>query len=459
MCAGQTAAACRADPVERIRLLQAGPISCAFFLLWACRCIFRGAEDPAREAGEGDEGVAVKVLIVNRYMSLYGGAETVVKELAENLMRRGVETRVLALNISDEVARLCEGIPMSTPRRNFPYAYRSRSLVSSFGILAEAFALRALVRRYADAFDVINVHNFPAHWVVHGLKSARVWLCNEPPDFYNNPCVSPAIRLVRKWGMVVDRWLVRKNIDTICVADSLNAARVRERYGRESTIIPYGIDVDIFTPASHASPVSLDRQEAAQNAAQDGDCAQGRELVLLQVGVISPEKNQSASVQALHRLCDAGHRARLRLVGPITDPAYAGRLKADIRARGLEPLVEFVGQKSKHELVEYYREADLCLFPVRTQGGWLAPFEALSCEKPVMVSTTMGASALIGEHAFGFVSEDFASDILEVVAQRASWEARARRACTWTRQNLTWQRYADQMLAVFERTLEETNRR
>jgi|GEM_PF-3844531 len=50
------------------------------------------------------------VLIVHRYMSLYGGAENVIKEFSVRLSKLGIENAVISLNISKEIEQLCGGV-------------------------------------------------------------------------------------------------------------------------------------------------------------------------------------------------------------------------------------------------------------------------------------------------------------------------------------------------------------
>src|SRR3990167_2042606 len=106
----------------------------------------------------------MKILIVNRYMGVYGGAETVVKELATHLNARGVTARILTLNISEEVKKLCPGLDIVTPAGNFAYTFRSQGFWQSLGIFREIRALRAMVKIHSREFDVINAHNFPSDW-------------------------------------------------------------------------------------------------------------------------------------------------------------------------------------------------------------------------------------------------------------------------------------------------------
>ena len=67
------------------------------------------------------------MLIINRYMSVYGGAETLVKEAVSRLNALGVTTRILTLNISEEVKKLCLGMDIVIPEEDFAYTFRSQS--------------------------------------------------------------------------------------------------------------------------------------------------------------------------------------------------------------------------------------------------------------------------------------------------------------------------------------------
>ncbi|MDD5566133.1 MAG: glycosyltransferase family 4 protein [Candidatus Omnitrophica bacterium] len=380
----------------------------------------------------------MKVLIVNRFMGIYGGAETVIKEFASCLNERGIRNLVVALNISGEVKRLCAGIDIIVPERQFPYAYRSTGLMSSLGIIREIATLRALVKKYYADFDVINVHNFPADWVAGGLRKPVVWMCNEVPDLYNNPNPSMALRIVRRCGITLDKSLVNGSIQTICVADELNASRVRARYKRRSEIVPYGIDHIRFL----GTPQEKLQTRARYNI---GDTA----IILLQVGVISPQKNQLESVRALKALTDKGIEATLILIGNADSP-YGGIVKKFITASNLAEKVVFTGHIKRESVMQFYEIADVCLFPVKDQGGWLAPFEALTRHKPVIVSDTMGAACLIKKHGMGIVSADFTQAVLEFVHDQSKWRHAAAEASSWIRDNLTWQKYTDSMIRVFE---------
>jgi glycosyltransferase involved in cell wall biosynthesis len=383
----------------------------------------------------------MKVLIVNRYLGLYGGAETVVRELAVNLKKLGVECLVITLNISDEVREKCGSVAILTPEEKFAYKFRSTGLVSSLGIVREMVVLRRMVKRYASGFDLINVHNFPANWVVAGLKKPIVWMCNEIPDFYNNPKPSLALRFLRSIGIAADRFMVTRSIDTVCVADEFNAQKVLQRYALPARIVNYGIEYDFFSQA-------VEDDQILKKFGLEGN------FFLLQAGMLSPEKDQLKSAMTLEALRDEIPKLKLVLAGRPQQP-YEGIVRDYLAKKGLEKRVIFTGHIQKDDLRCLYQACGIALFPVKTQGGWLSPFEALSCGKPVIVSSTMGAASIIKREGIGEVSDDLVSSVRKVYNNYTFYQTIAEKGRQWVRDNLTWEIFSGKMLKVFQELLSE----
>ncbi|MBN2121425.1 MAG: glycosyltransferase family 4 protein [Candidatus Omnitrophica bacterium] len=382
----------------------------------------------------------MKVLIVNRYMGIYGGAEQLVKELSCNLRQRGVKNIVATLNVSDEVREKIKGTYVVTPDIDFSYAFRSSSLVSSLGIFKEAYYLRQLVKKYYREFDLINIHNFPANWVAGNLGKPVVWMCNEIPDFYNNPNPSALVRLARALGIQIDKYMVNKSVDIVCVADRLNADAVFNRYNRKSFIVPYGIDAPFNFEILQSQREDLYRRYGL--SAQD--------FIVLQVGVVCPTKNQEESVKALLRLKGYMPEIKLLLAGNDKNP-YADSLKKFIKELGLEDRVIFTGLVSQREVWQLYSICNLCVFPVKLQGGYLSVFEALCFGVPVIAYPTMGASTLVQDESLGIVSRDLVSSIKDIRENYSSYKEKSRKAGLWVRENLTWPKFTQNMLEIFKK--------
>lgn len=382
----------------------------------------------------------MKVLIINRYMGLYGGAETVIKELGCHLNQRGVVNRILTLNISAEVRKICGSLDIVTPKEKFSYEFRSSGFWSSVGIIREISALRQLARKHAGGFDIINAHNFPADWVVKGLGKPVVWMCNEAPDFYNNPKLSFAMRLLRSSGIAWDRHIVNRDIDAICAADEFNAEKVIKRYGRAPEIINYGVDYDFFS-----------REESRDEAVRKYGLENS--FVLLQSGMLSPEKNQLKSIQAFEAFKGIIPCLKLVLAGRPQSP-YAEMLKRYIAEKDLNSDIIFTGHISKQEVRALYHICNIALFPVKAQGGWLAPFEALCAGKPIVTSTTMGAASLIKRENLGTVNDDLIESLRGIYNEYNTYLTMAEKARAWVKDNISWELFTKKMIKVFEKTLE-----
>lgn len=387
----------------------------------------------------------MKVLIVTRYMGLLGGAENLIKEFSIRLRERSVETAVIALNVSEEIRSLCGDLKFITPARQLPYTFRSTGLFRSLGIIREIALLRRLVKRHAGAFDLINAHNFPAEWVAGQAAKPVVWMCNEVPDFYNNPRPSLALRALRAFGIALDRHMVKRSVDEVVVADAYNAGQVSARYGCRPQVIHYGIEYDFFSSQGDLLRLKEDLGLAGR-------------FVLIQAGMISPQKNQMKSIQALEQLRERIPQIKLVLAGRPQEP-YDSMLKEYVHAHGLEEQIIFTGHVSKEKVRDLYHCADLAVFPVLTQGGWLAPFEALSSGTPVIVSTTMGAASVIAEHSLGTVSDDLSGSIREVYEQQESYRRKTQAAAAWVKTHLSWDSFTDRMCEVFQKALERRRQR
>ncbi len=380
----------------------------------------------------------MRTLIFQRYMEYYSGAENVVNKLSACLKKKGVDNVVMALNVSDEVRKICADVAFIVPEKKYPAVFRSVGFWTSLGIFREIYELRKMINRYSNVYDIINVHNFPATWALYGIKKPVVWLCNEIPDFYSNPNPSLPVRVIRHFGIKIDRFLIKNTVTITVVADEINARKVRQRYNIEPVSIPYGIDTDIF------GGFEIDEKENLKkyNIAQD-------EFVLSQVGVISPQKNQIESIKGLETLLECGVKAKLIIAGEDNTP-YKKVINKYIAGKKLSDKIIFTGAIKKTEVARIYKISKICLFPVKEQGGWLSPFEALSCGTPVVVSSTMGASDLLGRHDFCVISNDISSGVKKVYDNYNIYRDKAKNAQKWVNENLTWGNYTERMLRVFE---------
>ncbi|MFQ6126427.1 MAG: glycosyltransferase family 4 protein [Candidatus Heimdallarchaeota archaeon] len=377
-------------------------------------------------------------------MDWYGGAETVVSKLATYLTKKGIENAILTLSKPRETIEEHRGLHMITPRKTIPYKMWGVDFSGATRLAREIIAMQKLFRENINGFDLVNVHNFPATWSIFPKRAPCVWMCNEPPDlWYDSNDHSVPMKIMRNALTSLDKFFVNKCIDVICVADEFNAKRAFTRYDKQAEIIHYGIEYELFS--------SGDKKKAMRKFNLYNN------FILLQVGMITPSKNQFESVKAVEKLRNYIPNIKLVLAGLGNGP-YEEMIKKYIYRKGLKKHIVFTGHIPKQMLKDLYHVCDIALFPIKSQGGWLSPFEALCASKPIIVSTEMTASDIITRKGIGIVTDDIVKAVLDIYNNPKPYWNMAKRGRRFAAENLTWDKFCQKMLTVFENALSKKNR-
>jgi glycosyltransferase involved in cell wall biosynthesis len=98
------------------------------------------------------------------------------------------------------------------------------------------------------------------------------------------------------------------------------------------------------------------------------------------------------------------------------------------------------------------------LYPVRDQTYGLVPFEVLAAGKPSIVSDDCGAAEIIGSEKMGIIIKPSVENLTQAVTFVLSHPEDVARMVSrgrlYVRENLTWEKYAWEILAVFRNVLE-----
>ncbi len=359
-------------------------------------------------------------------IAFYGGAELVVVRFCNFLTSLGIPNALLTTGITPEVEHDLAGTeiilaPVTTDRLYTKY-----------------FALQQALRKIQHRFDVINCHNFPAELLSLFARRPVVWLCNEPELYLIT--TSGRLTLFRKAAfnlfLAIGKWIVRTRIAESIVADEGNASRFKQIYGVEPVIINYGIDHNFFSQ----SPDEDIRQRLALS---------GR-FLLLHAGTLTPYKNQMASLIAVRELRRDIPTIHLVLAG-TGEGEYRDKLEQFITDNDLANYITFTGHVSRNAMRNLYHASDVLLHPVAAQGGWLAPFEALSAGLPVIVSPDLMAADIISSNKIGVVTFDYANVIRECFTNREKFRGMALDGKKWVQQNLGWDQFCGKLRDVCER--------
>ncbi|MGI9596705.1 MAG: glycosyltransferase [Acidimicrobiales bacterium] len=351
-----------------------------------------------------------------------------------------------------------------------------RELVSA---LAQAGVVcRVYVRRWADdlpervavepGFDVVHVPAGPAELAKEALpnhvEEFAEWIGKDLEDFqpdvihanywlsgvagrllkqrFQLPLLTTFHTLARVKAESGDREpesRARAEADVMSCADAVlanataEAEQLVEYYDADPTrieIVPPGVDHALFSPGNQAG---------ARWALKTSD-----DPLLVFIGRIQPLKGVDIAVEALAKV--ARKDARLWIVGGASGKGGGGevdRVRGLIDDLDLTDRVDFIPAQPHHLLSTYYRAADICLVPSRSESFGLVALEAAACGVPTVASAVGGLLTLVDHGHTGYLVEgrdpaDYAAWIDTilgdpVLARRLSVSAAARaRTYTWS---------------------------
>jgi len=203
------------------------------------------------------------------------------------------------------------------------------------------------------------------------------------------------VRLVSQmysWGPDRPAWMNAQDLWAFRQADVVvSSARAYSRLlraggvaARRLTYLPWGLDL---TRLPRRTP---------------DDRAPGGPIVGC-VGRIEPRKNQVALVEAFARLRRARPDARLELVGPVADDAYARELTAAVARRQLGDAVLVAGRVP--DVTRFVRRWSLFVSLSADEGQGLAVLEAMALGVPVAARAVAGIEDFLTPGATGWTIE------------------------------------------------------
>ena len=183
--------------------------------------------------------------------------------------------------------------------------------------------------------------------------------------------------------------------DAILANCAEEVTQLVELYGADPTrveVVPPGVDHAFFSPGS---------RRGARAALGLGD-----HPVLLFVGRIQPLKGLTVAIGALAELSARRPDAVLVVVGGQSGAGGAEEMaaaRALIERHGLQDRVRFVPPQPHHLLSTYYRAADVCIVPSRSESFGLVALEAAACGTPVVAAAVGGLRTLVDDGVTGFL--------------------------------------------------------
>lgn len=408
----------------------------------------------------------MKIGLVGFELTTSGGDQIHLLRLGRSLRRLGHEVIVYAYRFSPSfchptIAREFDIRAVHVLKDERVPVWRSGSL-GILGVAIRRYFLESRhLERYLGEVDVLVPVGRPAHRSAVFLKRRTgipiVWVCNDVVGWEeagHRARVGSVVHRVASDAMLPREKLFVNDIDVVTVL----CERVREviegAYGRPAHVVHIGSD-------SHDLREDPD---GARRIRKKLDVPDGAFLVLW-LGILEPFRRIDDLIEATHILRQRGIRVDCRIVGR-TDTArlHAVHLKSLVSQFGLQEQVRFVEMViPEEELSEYYSACDVFVFPNDHQSWGLAPLEALSCRRPVIVSRGSGVQEVLrdGDTALLVPPRDpqsLANAMARIAGDRTLAENIANRGKRLA-SGLTWDNYALGMLDLMERARASSARR
>ena len=361
-----------------------------------------------------------------------GGMNVYVRQLTAALARSGVECDVYTRAWSPDLPAI---VPVEPGLRVHHVAA---------GPLAEMAkeALPAVVDEFADGVAARMERGHPADAI-----SANYWLSGLAGHALKHRLDLPLISTfhtlarVKAEGDQDPERRTRAEVDVMACSDavlascSVEAAQIASLYDADPdriVIVPPGVDHAFFSPGH--------RPQARRALGLEA----GGPMVVF-VGRIQPLKGLDVAVRTLAALTPTHPDAFLVVVGGPSGPAggaEVARVRRLADELGVRHRVRMVDPQPHELLSTYYRAADVCLVPSRSESFGLVALEAAACGTPVIASAVGGLRTLVDHGRSGFLVEgrdaaDFAAHAAQLLLHPVLAEEMSRRAAARARR-YTW---------------------
>jgi len=204
-----------------------------------------------------------------------------------------------------------------------------------------------------------------------------------------------------------------KNIKTCCNS-KYTQKRIRDFYEINPKVVYSCIELDRFKPSKRK-----------------------RDYILM-VGRITPFKKY-------HEILDMflSRNEKIVLAGSIGDRDYYNSIKRKY------PFVKILTSVSDKELIKLYQDCKLFIFTNPNEHFGLVPFEAMACDKTVLVPIGCGASELITDGKDGYLFKADHSDFYEKL-ERALKHDTGRRARKTVEKTLSVEVFGNKILKLIQ---------
>lgn len=205
------------------------------------------------------------------------------------------------------------------------------------------------------------------------------------------------------------------------------------------TVVPTGIDLRPFVRADGAR-IRRDR-------------GWGRDIVIISVGRLTPEKGWHTLIEAMPTVMKANKRIRLAIIG---EGFQRRKLEKSARQLGIAERVEFIGRVAFEEVPDYLKAADLFAFASDTETQGLVTMEAMAAGLPVVAVDAVGTRDVVTDGKDGMLTPNdpqaLAAAIQRMLASKDTLEG-FRKAALRTARSMDVVKQTRRLISVYDEAI------
>lgn len=240
-----------------------------------------------------------------------------------------------------------------------------------------------------------------------------------------------------------------KKLDAVLVPTVKMKKQLDEFYDIDTTVFPLaGIRIDDFKKDC--------KKIAEQRLISKFSFKKGSYILLLSSGHFLQHRRYEDVLIALSIVIKKNDKVRYLISGSKAfDPNYYHMLKALISELKITEYVILDDEfRSNDEVIGYYQICDMFLF-VSTEQTWgLAPFEAMICKKPIIISQGVGSHEVLKNNIHALIvpeksPEDIAKSIQLLLRDTKLYDNLKNNGYSFVRKNFSYSKIAKDLETLF----------
>lgn len=393
----------------------------------------------------------------------WGGTETVILETSKRLLAKGHKTEILCpMALAKEKSEEMDGVLVERTGYFYPYIGlnedKRRRLDQKGGNLF-SFELWKRLNKYPK-LDLIHLHTSKRLGGIcrHvALRRGIPYIVSLHGGLIDVPAEEAATwteptKGCPEWGKILGYWVGSRRVFDDAAAILCVGAKEQEetqkRYPDKKVLfLPNGVDPDRFADGN-----GRQFRQKYGFAADD--------FIVLTVGRIDPQKNQSFAVDVYTELLKEQPNARLVLIGHVTNDTYFEKLKQKVSENGLSDKITVIPglPSGGNELLDAFHGADVFFLPSVHEPFGIVILEAWAAGLPVVASRVGGIPSFT-EHETDvllFTSGNRAEAVQSLSTLAENRELRrslAERGNAKAAGEYSWDKITDRLISIYEEAI------